>query len=125
MSAFLEKLIREEVEEQSKAIVEGMARGLSVDAMAGLLGITQEGFDKLVREEEEIREALKVGEAKGVLYIERLAISMAGSSAPILQTLLRNRLGWDAKDAANSGNLTVEVKKFVYAEAGEKDSDPK
>ena len=125
MSAFLEKLIREEVEEQSKAIVEGMARGLSVDAMAGHLGITQEGFDKLVREEEEIREALKVGEAKGVLYIERLAISMASENGPVLQTLLRNRLGWDAKDAANSGNLTVEVKKFVYAEAGEKDSDPK
>jgi len=123
--SFIDELIQEEVEEQSKIIIDGMAKGLSVDAMAGLLGITQVEFDELVREQEDIRNALEVGEAKGILYVERLALAMARENGPILQTLLRNRLGWDAKDSSNTGNLTVEVKKFVYAEEGKEDSNPK
>jgi len=123
--SFIDELIQEEVEEQSKIIIDGMAKGLSVDAMAGLLGITQVEFDELVREQEDIRNALEVGEAKGILYVERLALAMARENGPILQTLLRNRLGWDAKDSSNTGNLTVEVKKFVYAEEDKDDSNPK
>jgi len=123
--SFIDELIQEEVEEQSKTIIDGMAKGLSVDAMAGLLGITQVEFDELVREQEDIRNALEVGEAKGILYVERLALAMARENGPILQTLLRNRLGWDAKDSSNTGNLTVEVKKFVYAEEDKDDSNPK
>jgi len=123
--SFIDELIQEEVEEQSKIIIDGMAKGLSVDAMAGLLGITQVEFDELVREQEDIRNALEVGEAKGILYVERLALAMARENGPILQTVLRNRLGWDAKDSSNTGNLTVEVKKFVYAEEDKDDSNPK
>lgn len=98
-----------------KIALEGMARGLSKDAVAGLLKISRETLYRWIKQNEEFRDTIKEGETLSLLWWEQKAIDTithTKNSKQLNSTSwifnMKNRHGWKDKQEIS---LEDETKK--------------
>jgi len=96
-------------------LVDHMAKGLSIEAFAGEIGVTRNCVYKWRERHECFEKAFEQGKAKQHLFFEKMGIhAMAGKiknfPASTYIFTMKNKLGWkDKVEVDNNGSININI----------------
>lgn len=107
--------------EYCEMIIEHMAKGLSKEAFAGVIGIHKETIYNWAEANSEFSDAIKIGEAKCRVFWEQAGIdgmmgNIEGFNAASWVFNLKNRFGWRDRQEVTGENgapFTVRIVKHT------------
>lgn len=91
-------------------LVDHMGEGLSMEAFAGVAGVSKDTLYDWLKKYEDFRQAYKIGRAKNQLWWEKKGMDTKKPLAPAVYIFnMKNRFDWtDKRELGVSGNVKHE-----------------
>lgn len=114
------KIVRYDPDKHPQMLIDGMAEGLGVRAVAGIIGISARTLYYWIEQNEELNDAFEIGLSKSRLFWERLGVQIAtgavrGNPIVYINSMSNKFEDW-GRDGAKTeqGEKTVVEVKMLY-----------